>query len=54
MGNLPKVRFRIPWNKERFFEGTLIWRSTNSDWCTVRVPGQFCPISLPFSKVKVL
>jgi hypothetical protein len=49
-----RVRFRVPWNKERFFEGVVIWRSLNTDWCTVRVPSQFADISLPFSKVKVL
>jgi hypothetical protein len=46
------VRFRVPWNKERFFEGKLLWISTTTDWCTVKVPGQFCPISLPYSKVR--
>jgi hypothetical protein len=49
-----RVRFRVPWDKELFFEGEVVWRHHSKDWCSVRVPGQYCLISLPFSKVKVL
>lgn len=49
-----RVRFRVPWDKERFFEGECVWRHQSKDWCSIRVEGQHSLISIPFSKVKVL